>query len=105
MNKRSEIQQNVYRQELENYPSHLFDRPLDCASMDNDLIGAFYLFNNKDGKVFAFTIKMTQANSPQDLGGFGLWLGEVNKSPVHDRISTVLDATLKYSPQMIALPI
>lgn len=104
INKRSEIQQKVYRQELENYPSHLFDRPLDCASIDNDLIGAFYLFKNADGKVFAFAIKMTQANSPQDLGSFGLWLGEVNKSPAHDRISNVLDAILKYSPQLIALP-
>jgi hypothetical protein len=102
--KRSEGQQQVYRKELENYPAHLFDRPLDCASIDNDLIGAFYLFKNAEGKVFAFAIKIAQANSPQDLESFGLWFGEVNESPVHDRISNVLDTILQYS-QPIPLPI
>jgi hypothetical protein len=103
MAKRGEIQQQIYRKELENYPSHLFDHPLDIGSIDNDLIGAFYLFKNADGKVFAFAIKMTQANSPQDSGSFGLWLDEVSKSPVQDRISSVLDVILKNSPQPIAL--
>jgi hypothetical protein len=103
--KRNDSQQQIYKKELESYPSHLFDRPLDCASIDNDLIGAFYLFKSAEGKVFAFAIKMTQANSPQDLGSFGLWFGEVNKSPVNDRISNVLHNILKYSSQPIALPL
>lgn len=103
INKRNENQQQIYRKELENYPSHLFDRPLDCASIDNDLIGAFYLFKNAEGKVFAFAIKMTQANSPQDLGSFGLWFGEVDKSPIQTRISSVVDNVLKYSSQPVLL--
>ncbi|MCV6900806.1 hypothetical protein OE165_27625, partial [Escherichia coli] len=61
------------------------------------------LFKSAEGKTFAFAIKMTQANSPQDLGSFGLWFGEVNKSPIQNRISSVLDL-LKHSSQPIALP-
>lgn len=104
MIKRTAIQQQTYKKELENYPTHLFDRALDCESISNDLVGAFYLFKNVEGKLFAFAIKMTQANSPQDLGNFGLWFGEVNKSPVNNRISNVLDHILKYSSQPILLP-
>ena len=90
--KRTEIQVQIYQKELDNYPSHLFDRPLECASIENDLVGAFYLFKNSDGKQFGFAIKMTQANNPQDLGSFGLWFGEVNnKSPINERITSVLD--------------
>ncbi len=103
INKRNESQQQIYKKELENYPTHLFDYPLDCTSIDTDLIGAFYLFKSAEGKTFAFAIKMTQANSPQDLGSFGLWFGEVNKSPIQNRISSVLDL-LKHSSQPIALP-
>lgn len=90
--KRNENQQQIYKNELEKNPSHLFDCPLDCASIDNDLVGAFYLFKNSEGKLFAFAIKMTQANSPQDLGSFGLWFGEFNSSPVYERISNILEA-------------
>jgi hypothetical protein len=106
INKRTETQQQIYKKELDHYSTHLFDRPLDCESIPNDLIGAFYQFKNAEGKLFAFAIKMTQANSPQDLGSFGLWFGEVGKSPpVNDRIVNVLSYILKYSPQRIALPL
>lgn len=105
MIQRTEIQQQTYKKELENYPAHLFDRPLDCESISNDLVGAFYLFKNTEGKLFAFAIKMTQANSPQHLGNFGLWFGEVSKSPVSDRISNVLENILKHSSQPIPLPL
>ena len=55
--------------------------------------------------MFAFAIKMTQANSPQDLGNFGLWFGEVGKSAVSDRIFNVVSNALKYSSQTIPLPL
>lgn len=105
MAKRTEIQRKIYKGELENYPAHLFDRPLDCESISNDFVGAFYLFKNSDGKLFGFAIKMTQANSPQDLGSFGLWFGEVSGSPIKDRIANVSENVLKYSSQPIPLPL
>lgn len=104
--KRTESQQQIYKKELQNYQSHLFDHPLECETIENDLVGAFYLFKNFEGKLFAFAIKMTQANSPQDLASFGLWFGEFSKtSPIYERISHILNEVLEYSPQPIPLPI
>ncbi len=103
--KRTENQQQVYTKELENHPVHLFDYPLDCLSIDNDLIGAFYLFKNREGKIFAFAIQMTQANNPQDLGNFGLWFSEFNQSPVSERVSNVLKMIQQHSSQPMILPI
>lgn len=105
INKRTEVQQQIYTKELKNYPLHLFDRPLNCTSIENDLTGAFYLFKDNTGKVFGFAIKMTQANNPQKLGNFGLWFGEFNASPIRDRISIILNGVLKYSSAPIPLPI
>lgn len=104
INKRTETQQQIYKKELNNYPLHLFDRPLNCISINNDLVGAFYLFKDNTGKVFGFAIKMTQANNPQDMGNFGLWFGEFNASPIRDRISIILNDVLKYSSAPIPLP-
>jgi hypothetical protein len=103
--KRSGDQQKIYKQELESYPSHLFDRPLDCESIDKNLSGAFYLFKKGEGEVCAFAIKMTQANDPLESGSFGLWFGELNQSSIFHRVSEVLDYVHKYSPQPIPLPL
>lgn len=105
MNKRTEIQQQIYKNELVNHSAHLFDCPLDCASIDSEQIGAFYLFKNAQGNVFAFAIKMTQANSPQDMGSFGLWFGEITEKAIQQRISNVWEKALKYSSAPIPLPI
>lgn len=103
VNKRNETQQQIYKKELSNYPEHLFDRPLDCESVPEELVGAFYVFTNSEGKKFAFAIKIPQANNPQDLGNFALWFGEIDKSAVSDRISDIVSNVLKYSPLPIAL--
>lgn len=84
--KRTPAQQEIYKAELANYPTHLFDSPLEIDSLESDLIGAYYLFTTHEGKSFAFAIKMTQANDPQDMGSFGLWFGEMQNSPVQERI-------------------
>lgn len=105
MNKRTQIQQEIYKKELENYPTHLFDRPLECESIPTEFIGALYLFENTEGKLFAFAIKMTQANSPQDLGSFGLWFGEVTKSAINDRVANIVENVLQHSTQPIPLPL
>jgi hypothetical protein len=104
MTQRNEMQQEIYKSELEKYPAHLFDRPLNWDSFSNDLVGAFYVFKNTDGKSYAFAIKMTQANSPQELGSYGLWFGEYNKSPVYDRVSNVLNILNKDALKPIQLP-
>lgn len=104
MKGRNEIQQQIYMKALKDFPSHLFDRPLESEAIDNDLIGAFYLFKDKEENLFAFAIKMTQANHIQDLGHFGLWFGEVDKSsPIYGRISNIQENVLKHSIQPIPL--
>ena len=105
MAKRTPAQQEIYKKELENYketqnhPAHLFDCPLPCESIENELTGAFYVFENNEGKKFAFAIKITQANNVQDVGTFGLWFGELKEgTPCHTRISTIKENVLKFYP-------
>jgi hypothetical protein len=102
MAKRTEDQQKVYKKELETYPTHLFDRPLEVDAIDNELIGALYLFKH-EGKKFAFAIKMSQANSPQDMGSFGLWFGEADKGTVAERVTKVMEVIAKATSQSVVL--
>ena len=98
MTKRSDIQQKIYLSELQKYPFNLFDRPLECDSIESELVGAFYLFSNEDGKTYAFAIKMNQANNQQELGCFGLWFGEYKEgSRAFDRVSKISETVLIHS--------
>jgi hypothetical protein len=87
--KRTEEQQKIYKQELINYPGHLFDLPLKTESIPNALIGATYLFQDELGNRFVFAIKMTQAKDPQDLGNFGLWFGPMHHPAIQERLKAV----------------
>lgn len=87
--KRSEEQQKIYKQELTNYPNHLFDVPLNCESIPTELIGATYLFQDHFGNKFIFAIKMTQAKDPQDMGNFGLWFGSMHHPAIQERLQAV----------------
>lgn len=89
--KRSNDEMKEYNLALENNSSHLFKWPIDAA-IENDLIGAFYVFRSNEGKQYAFAIQMTQANAQKPTGDFGLWFGEYTKdSPVYNRISRVME--------------
>lgn len=104
MSKRSDTQQQIYLSELKKYPLNLFDRPLVCDSIESELVGAFYLFSNGEGKTYAFAIKMNQANNQQELGSFGLWLGEFKEGTnAFDRISTIIEKVLIHSPNSFEL--
>lgn len=89
LKKRTEEQQKIYQQELVNYPTHLFDVPLNCENIPTDLIGATYLFQDQSGKTFVFAIKITQAKDPTDMGNFGLWFGPINHPSIQERIKAV----------------
>ncbi|MBS0621125.1 MAG: hypothetical protein JSS61_06675 [Verrucomicrobia bacterium] len=101
--RRTASQQEIYRKELANYPLCLHDYPLECESIQDDLIGATYVFTDQEGNAFAFAIKMTQANSPQDKGHFGLWFGDAQNSPVHERIQDVSQNVLIHCKEPIQL--
>lgn len=87
--KRTEEQQKIYRQELVNYPNHLFDVPLNCESIPTELVGATYLFQDQLGNTFVFAIKMTQAKDPQAIGNFGLWFGAISHPAIQKRLQAV----------------
>ncbi|MDP1879607.1 MAG: hypothetical protein Q8K60_01545 [Parachlamydiaceae bacterium] len=106
INKRNETQQSIYNQELINYPKNLFNRPLNCEAIENDLTGAFYLFKSPEGKTYGFALKITQANNPLDSANVGFWFAELTKeSPLNERISNIIMEVLTYSSNEISLPI
>lgn len=89
LSKRTEEQQKIYKQELTNYPANLFDIPLNCECIPDNLIGATYFFRDRSGENFVFAIKMTQAKDPKETGSFGLWFGPVNHPLIQKRIQVV----------------
>ena len=103
LGKRTEEQQKIYLQELKNYPAHLFDRELECESVETDLIGAVYTFKDQRGDSYAFAIKMTQATNPSDQGHFGLWFGSINNPVIRKRVDDVLNFASKNSSKPINL--
>lgn len=101
---RSEEQLEIYLREQETH-KNLFDCPLEVKHLSDDLVGAFYLFKNKEGKLYAFAINMTQAKDPKDYREFGLWFGECKPgSLVSMHIYDVLEV-LKHSKTNISLPL
>ena len=86
---RTEEQRAVYKQELMKFPTHLFDVPLDCEEIPNELIGATYFFQDQTGKTFVFAIQMTQAKDPQEMGHFGLWFGPLESPAIQKRAQAV----------------
>jgi 8-oxo-dGTP diphosphatase len=89
--KRTAEQQQIYKQELLNYPSQLFDIPLHVDTIPNNLIGATYFFKDRLGKLFVFAIRMTQANHPQEMGDFGLWFGSLEQAAIYERVNSLAD--------------
>lgn len=89
LEKRTEAEQSLYKQELLNYPQHLSDKPLNCAVIPDDLMGATYIFRDKSGREFAFAIKMTQVKDSKEASHFGLWFGPLENDKVSQRVKAV----------------
>lgn len=90
LNQRTATEQQIYQKELSSHAANLFDLPLKCAAMPEDLVGAFYLFKDSDGKFFVFAIRIPQANKPLEDGQFGLRFGPLNHPDVHQTIANAL---------------
>ncbi len=98
--RRTKEQRTIYRQELRNNYGHLFNMPLKCKHIPSSLIGATYLFKDRQGKTFVFSIKMTQANDPKDEGDFALWFGPLNDPAIHKRVRTLIEFMEKNGAQI-----
>lgn len=88
--KRTEEQQKIYQEELSKYPEHLIDMPLSCSSIPLEFVGATYVFQDMQNRSFLFSIRMTQAKDPLDLGHFGLWFGCLDEPCVKTRMKTII---------------
>ncbi|MBS0629380.1 MAG: hypothetical protein JSS30_04045 [Verrucomicrobia bacterium] len=86
---RTPEQQQIYLQELSNYPTHLFDTPLERDSLPLALIGATYFFETDAQETYVFSIKMTQAKDPQEIGHFGLWFGPITHPAIEQRLKSL----------------
>jgi hypothetical protein len=99
LQKRKESEQKIYQEACKSYKNHLHDRPLDCQAIENDLVGAFYVFDK-----WGFTIQFTQANSPQEDGHYVLNLGAITSQHVHERIDRVMHMVREHSSSELAWP-
>lgn len=88
--KRTPHEQKTYAQRLEKHPNHLIDLPLSCEEIPEDLIGATYIFKDRNLNEFVFSIQMTQFNSAQESSHFALWLGPLTDARIEKRATEVL---------------
>ncbi|MBY0528906.1 MAG: hypothetical protein K2P51_01810 [Rhabdochlamydiaceae bacterium] len=100
-NKRPQEALDIYQAEQAHYPVHLFDCPLKSRSIESELVGAYYLFNDTQGKQFAFAIRMSQANSPQENIQFGMWFGEASQPEIKEWISHVVSHVQPLSDRVL----
>lgn len=89
MRLRTSEQQGHYAAALNEFPNQLIDWPLAINEIPTDRIGALYLFTTNDGRLFAFSIKSTQAILPHDNVEWGLWLGEITDPNVQQRLADI----------------
>lgn len=66
LNQRKPDQQKIYGDLEKQYKGKLWSKELTVAKMQNDIIGATYVFTNGTGEKWVFFIQATQANSPSD---------------------------------------
>jgi hypothetical protein len=90
LEKRTAQQQAIYKEELAHFKSNLIDFVLPAETMDDEMIGASYFFQNQHNQTFFFSIKARQANDPTELSEWGLWLGSVEDPQIAARIQAVL---------------
>lgn len=91
LQKRTPEQQSIYKEALDQSSTRLVDWVLGSDKIDQDMIGATYLFRNLEGKVFAFSIKSRQVNDIQKQTEWGIWFGPVQEKTVADRVNTIFD--------------
>ncbi len=87
LEKRTAEQQAIYREALNQFPGLLINYELD--SLTDDQIGATYLFKDREGNLFAFSIKAFQVNDPRDNDEWGIWFGPLENCHVHERIEAI----------------
>lgn len=89
--KRTTVQQAIFKKELAKYAGRLIDSELACLQMNQDKIGATYFFTNESGDLFALSIKARQSNDPSEYSEWALWLGPIKHSVIKKRAFEILN--------------
>jgi len=89
LKKRTPEELAIFKKEITLNNGRLQKTPLNCEEMDPALVGATYLFADKDGNQYAFSIKAQQANAPLELSEWAIWFGPLNNLKVQARVNAV----------------
>lgn len=91
LEKRTANEREVYQEALTRYKGKLFDTVLDCIEMSPDMVGATYLFKDKENNIYCFSIKARQANDIQPRAEWGIWLGPITEPLIKQRVDLIFD--------------
>lgn len=91
LEKRTEDEQTVYKKEVQKHPTRLIDSVLECTEMDPDMVGATYLFKDKNDNQYSFSIKARQINHVQKQAEWGIWLGAISNPIVKKRVDLIFN--------------
>ena len=59
------------------------------TKFSDEYTGATYLMKEKNGEISCFSIKATQASSPDIKGEMGLWFGSLSQAKIQDRFNFI----------------
>lgn len=89
--KRTDQQLTIYNEICRNHPKTLIDLPLKCDELQQDMVGATYLFCTADGDWMSFGIRASQANAPEDDRQWEMWFGPLRDSEISKRVYKTID--------------
>ncbi len=87
LEKRTIDQQNIYLKTLKDHPKNLIDAELATSTIDHDLVGASYLFEDDCGEHHLFSLRAYQANAPSDDNTWSMWYGKVSEPHIAKRLA------------------
>ncbi|MBA3815913.1 MAG: hypothetical protein H0X29_05235 [Parachlamydiaceae bacterium] len=87
-------QRSYYLSTVEKYSEVLFDTPLDCDSMDPNLMGATYAFKHNN-EWYIFSMKASEAPNPDTNSEWALWLGKISQPHILERVNMISNYLLE----------
>lgn len=91
LKKRTLEEQLIYKEEIQNYKTHLFNTPLHCEKVPEELIGATYFFTDALDKTFVFSIQISQAKEIQNISTYVLWLSDIKNPLIQKRLEALFE--------------
>lgn len=79
---------DVYKENLAKHPKTLIDNPFD-GEFKKEITGATYIFKDKTGQIFLFSIKALQANKPEEKAHWALWYAPLSHAKAQERFKEV----------------